>query len=160
MKRVKLTEEQSHLPPSKHQKLRETTQNHAEEEVILTSNTFKRPDSLPELFDQWRNFLIRDSFTDLKVICKNDDYGGLCLHKAILASCSAFMASTLCDGRDETTVFLPEVDKEDFHNLVRNLYGETGVKRPSVELLTLLRIEKLPEKTTLRTIERTTSTCK
>ena len=55
------------------------------------------------------------------------------------------MSSILLDGRDETTVFLPEVDKEDFHNLVRNLYGEKGTKRPSQELLTLLQISELPE---------------
>ena len=67
------------------------------------------------------------------------------MHKAILASCSKFLSSILLDGRDETTVFLPEVDKEDFHNLVRNLYGEKGTKRPSQELLTLLQISELPE---------------
>ena len=85
-------------------------------------------------------------FPDLKVICKNDyDCNGISLHKAILASCSKFLSSILLDGRDETTVFLPEVDKEDFHNLVRNLYGEKGTKRPSQELLTLLQISELPE---------------
>ena len=163
MKRGKSTQEP---PPLKHPKKRPKLQNYGlfqteEDEVIVDSNTFIRPDPLPELFNQWRNFLIRDSFTDLKVICEND-YGGLSLHKAILASCSTFMASILCDGRDETTLLLPEVDREDFHNLVRNLYGETGVKRPSLELLTLLRITKLPDEFTQTTIanERTTSTCK
>ena len=43
------------------------------------------------------------------------------------------------------TIFLPDVDKEDFHNLVRNLYGEKDTKRPSLELLTLLEISKFPE---------------
>ena len=166
MKRGKSTQEP---PPLKHPKKRPKLQNYdlfcqkeEDKDIIIDSNTFIRPDPLPELFNQWRNFLIRDSFTDLKVICENDYYGGLSLHKAILASCSTFMASILCDGRDETTLLLPEVDREDFHNLVRNLYGETGVKRPSLELLTLLRITKLPDEFIQTTIsdERTTSTCK
>ena len=85
-------------------------------------------------------------FPDLKVICKNDyDCNGISLHKAILASCSKFLSSILLDGRDETTVFLPEIDKEDFCRLVKNLYGEKSTKKPSQELLTLLQISELPE---------------
>ena len=85
-------------------------------------------------------------FSDLKVICKND-YGcnGISLHKVILASCSKFLSLILLDGRDETTVFLPEIDKEDFDALVKYLYGEKSTKKPSQELLTLLQISELPE---------------
>ena len=85
-------------------------------------------------------------FSDLKVICKND-YGcnGISLHKAILASCSKFLSSILLDGRDETTMFLPDIEKEDFDGLVKYLYGEKSTKKPSQELLTLLQISELPE---------------
>ena len=70
-------------------------------EVPMTSNTLKRkPNQLSELFQTWRSFMTRDSFTDLKVICKNDHFAaGLSLHKAILAICSPFLAKILSDGR-------------------------------------------------------------
>lgn len=70
-------------------------------EVPMTSNTLKRkPNQLSELFQTWRSFMTRDSFTDLKVICKNDHFAaGLSLHKAILAICSPFLAKIQSDGR-------------------------------------------------------------
>lgn len=109
----------------------------------------KRPKKLeldiPDLFDQWRGFLVRDSFTDLKVVCQDDrGSGGLSLHKAVLASVSHFMAGLLKDGRDESTLFLPDVSKKDFHNLVRCLYGDGSCERPSDGLLVLLGIKQLP----------------
>jgi hypothetical protein len=101
---------------------------------------------IPALFSHWREYLLKDSFTDLKVVCQDDcGSGGVSLHRAVLALCSSFMASILSeDCRDETSLFLPDVTKEDFTSLVRNLYGETTSVRPSDALLHLLRIEKMP----------------
>lgn len=105
---------------------------------------------IPELFSQWREFLDKDSFTDLRILCKND-YGGsnsgVSLHKAVLASCSSFLGSLLMDGRDETVLIMPDVEKRDLLNLVRILYGARTNTRPSRELLKLLGIAKLPSTT-------------
>ena len=99
---------------------------------------------IPELFSQWREFLNKESFTDLKILCKNDCCG-VSLHKAVLASCSSFLANLLTDGRDETVLIMPEVEKNDLLSLVRILYGErTQQNRPSNQLLHMLGISKLP----------------
>lgn len=101
---------------------------------------------IPELFSQWREFLDKDSFTDLRILCKNDG-SGVSLHKAVLASCSSFLGSLLMDGRDETVLIMPDVEKRDLLNLVRILYGARTNTRPSRELLELLGIAKLPSTT-------------
>jgi hypothetical protein len=111
-----------------------------------TATVEVKKQDIPALFSHWREFLLKDSFTDLKVVCRDDcGSGGVSLHRAVLASCSSFMASILSeDGRDKTSLFLPDVTKEDFTSLVRNLYGETTSAHPSNELLHLLGIDKLP----------------
>ena len=125
------------------------------------NRTFQRSGkAIPNLFAHWRNFLAKDSFTDLKIWCKNDLVSGLSLHKAVLASTSDFMASLLCDGRDETVLILPDVDKEDLLNLVKILYGESVTENePSKDLLHLLGIKELP-KISSRILQATKTTCK
>ena len=99
---------------------------------------------IPELFSQWREFLDKESFTDLKILCKNDCCG-VWLHKAVLASCSSFLTHLLTDGRDETVLIMPDVEKRDLLCLIRILYGErTQQNRPSNQLLQMLGISKLP----------------
>ena len=70
MKRgLNTTEGPNNSPPSKHPKRQKLQQNDEPQEedydeVIEASSTFKRPqNSSEELFNHWRNFLIRDSFT-------------------------------------------------------------------------------------------------
>ena len=88
----------------------------------------------------------KDSFTDLKILCKDDWFGGVSMHKAVLASISPFMASILSDGRDETTLLMPDVDKHDMLNLVKLLYGgKHDNQTPSDELLRMLGIKELPK---------------
>ena len=101
---------------------------------------------IPELFSQWREFLDKDSFTDLRILCKNDSQG-VSLHKAVVASCSSFLGHLLMDGRDESVLIMPDVEKRDLLNLVRILYGARTHTRPSPELLKLLGISKLPSTT-------------
>lgn len=99
----------------------------------------------------------KDSFTDLKILCKDDYLAGVSMHKAVLASMSTFMASILSDGRDETTLFMPDVAKHDLLNLIKILYGQHA-EAPSAELLTMLGIQQLP--TLTPKIQTTTTTCK
>ena len=89
MKRGLNTTEGPNSSPSKHpkrQKLLQQQQKPQEEEnyvndlndleVIEASSTFKRPqNSSEELFNYWRNFLIRDSFTGniyFYFLCENN----------------------------------------------------------------------------------------
>ena len=115
-----------------------------------SSNKFllERSSIIPELFSQWREFFVNDYFTDLRVMCKDDNIAGVTLHRAVLASCSLFLASLLSEDdqgrRDETTLLMPDIEKEDFLNLVKILYGERVSRRPSEQLLILLGIENLP----------------
>lgn len=71
---------------------------------------------------------------------------------------STFLASILMDGRDETTLFMPDVVKHDLLNLIKILYGQHAEEAPSAELLTMLGIQQLP--TLTPKIQTTTTTCK
>ena len=57
------------------------------------------------------------SFPDLHVFCGKDAFSSVSLHRAVLASCSPFMARVLMD-RDETSLLLPDIDPDDFMALV------------------------------------------
>ena len=115
--------------------------------VTLDSKLTENTKLISEIFSQWRDSLSKDSFTDLKILCKDDWYGGVSLHKAVLASISPFMASILSDGRDETTLLLPDVDRHDLVNLVKILYdcGRHDNQKPTAELLQMLGIKELPK---------------
>ena len=43
---------------------------------------------------------------------------GITLHRLVLASCSSFLAEAL-RGREEATLLLPDVEREDFLGLVQ-----------------------------------------
>ena len=60
--------------------------------------------------------------------------------------------------RDETTLLLPDVEKEDFQKLVKNLYGEAGSEKPSEELLRLLQIDRLPDESPIPNLAETSTT--
>ena len=127
--------------------------------VTLDSNLTENNKLISEIFSQWRDTLNKDSFTDLKILCKDDWFGGVSVHKAVLASISPFMASILSDGRDETTIMMPDVDKNDLLYLVRILYGDhqQDDQTPSTQLLNMLGIKELPKlirKPTTTTITR------
>ena len=115
--------------------------------VTLDSNLTENNKLISEIFSQWRDTLNKDSFTDLKILCKDDWFGGVSVHKAVLASISPFMASILSDGRDETTIMMPDVDKNDLLYLVRILYGDhqQDDQTPSTQLLNMLGIKELPK---------------
>ena len=114
--------------------------------VTLDSNLTENNKLISEIFSQWRDTLNKDSFTDLKILCKDDWFGGVSVHKAVLASISPFMASILSDGRDETTIMMPDVDKDDLLYLVRILYGnQQEDQTPSTHLLNMLGIKELPK---------------
>ena len=115
--------------------------------VTLDSKLTENTKLISEIFSQWRDSLSKDSFTDLKILCKDDWFGGVSLHKAVLASISPFMASVLSDGRDETTLLLPDVDRHDLLNLVKILYdcGRHDNQKPTAELLQMLGIKELPK---------------
>ena len=101
------------------------------------------------IMKQWRSFRSKSSFTDLSVLCgqNNSQRQFVRLHRLVLAGCSSFMAEALKD-REESTVFMPEVDHLDFLNLVQILYGERAHSNdtgyPSQELLTMLKITNFP----------------
>ena len=59
--------------------------------VTLDSKLTENTKLISEIFSQWRDSLSKDSFTDLKILCKDDWYSGISLHKAVLASISPFM---------------------------------------------------------------------
>ena len=115
--------------------------------VTLDSNLTENNKLISEIFSQWRDTLNKDSFTDLKILCKDDWFGGVSVHKAVLASISPFMASILSDGRDETTIMMPDVDKNDLLYLVRIMYGDhqQDDQTPSTQLLNMLGIKELPK---------------
>ncbi len=128
-----------------------------------TTRDLKRSrEEIPRLFDHWREFLRRDSFTDLKILCKDDLCSGVSLHKAVLACQSSFMAQLLSDGRDETTLILPDVKKKDLLCLVKILYGEpvTDQWAPSQELLLMLDIKQLPKLSRKSKVNSSSTTCK
>ena len=124
------------------------TKQKTEKKVVTLDSKLKNENKqlISEIFSQWRDSLSKDSFTDLKILCKDDWYGGVSLHKAVLASISPFMASILSDGRDETTLLLPDIDRYDLLNLVKILYGgKHDNQTPTDELLHMLGIKELPK---------------
>ena len=61
---------------------------------------------------------------------------------------NSLQASILSDGRDETTLMLPDISKNDLLNLVKILYGghrQENQTHCSSELLHMLGIKKLPK---------------
>ena len=124
------------------------TKQKTEKKVVTLDSKLRNENKqlISDIFSQWRDSLSKDSFTDLKILCKDDWYGGVSLHKAVLASISPFMASILSDGRDETTLLLPDIDRYDLLNLVKILYGgKHDNQTPTDELLQMLGIKELPK---------------
>ena len=97
-----------------------------------------------DLFRDWELFQTCHIFCDLTIFGK-EDFIGVSLHKAILASCSRFCTSILMDGRDQTILILPDIERCDLLCLTQILYGERTTSQPSHELLQLLGIDKLPQ---------------
>jgi hypothetical protein len=64
----------------------------------------------------------------------------VCVHRAVLASCSPLLSSLLAadvdrnGGGAETDLILPECDQEDFIKLVAILYGENSSNATRNEL--------------------------
>ena len=72
----------------------------------------------------WRTFRSGEQFTDLTVFCGKNRVShnrGISLHRLVLAGCSRYLAHVLKDNRDESMLFLPDVDESDFVNLVQVL---------------------------------------
>ena len=151
----------------KRSKSRSSSQNSAKRQRILKTSVDIQQDQkekLPALFAHWKGFLDKESFTDLKILCKDDILcatGGVSLHKAILASISPFLATILADGRDETVLILPDVERNDLLKLVKIMYGSKNVteEAPGGDLLKLLGIKELPELTP-KLHGKTATTCK
>ncbi len=143
MKRCKPSSAQPVAPPKLKRPNPNPDPDHEAANVIKNNQV----DNINKIFGHWRNFLVNDSFTDLRVFCKDDfGCGGVTLHRAVLASASPMMARLLAsDLRDETHLILPDVSKKDFATLVQVLYGE-GEHRPDLnpDLLSILGILELP----------------
>ena len=80
----------------------------------------------------------------LLTVYGKEDYIGVSLHKAVLASISPLCQQLLKDGRDLTILIMPDIHRFDLLCLMQILYGKKAISHPSQELLELLGIQFLP----------------
>ncbi len=89
-------------------------------------------DKAGSMFSHFRRLRDREKFTDLRVYCglptlsATNSTAPVYVHRAVIASCSAFLASLLLDRSEhvDADLVLPEANRDDFLRLVQLLYGE------------------------------------
>ena len=106
-------------------------------------------------------FCSKDSISEVKQpSIEYDSFFWLLTHKSstICSTQWSYYSQFIAFCRDETTLLLPDVEKEDFQKLVKNLYGEAGSEKPSEELLRLLQIDRLPDESPISNLAETSTT--
>ena len=122
---------------------------------------FKQNSSI--IFAKWKSvtpFVVKIQFSEVKQpSIEYDSFFWLPTHKSsTICSTQWSYNQFIAFCRDETTLLLPDVEKEDFQKLVKNLYGEAGSEKPSVELLRLLQIDRLPDESPISNLAETSTT--